>query len=68
MGRFVQGMNFKTQYQLRIGTVPFPNRIRLSATPLILQFQVLPDLDTGGTLYVEVHLITNVSTCIVCLH
>ncbi len=59
MGRFARSSHaFVLQYQLRIGTVPFPNRIGVDEhEPIVLKFKVKPVLDTGGTLQFQINIL-----------
>ena len=59
MGRFAQSSRaFVIQFQLRIGTVPFPNRIPIDENePMVLKFEVKPVVDTGGTLKFALEII-----------
>ena len=52
LGRYVpSGRAFHVQYSLRIGSIPFPDRIMVrAASPIIMKFVIKQNIDIGGTL------------------
>ena len=59
LGRYVpSGRAFEVQYSLRIGSMPFPDRIMVrAAQPIVMKFVIKPLIDIGGTLKFDMTLL-----------
>ena len=59
LGRYVpSGRAFHVHYALRIGSIPFPDRIIVrAATPIIMKFVIKQNIDIGGTLRFDMSIL-----------